>query len=50
MLRGIGTTLLDPIIHPYAGAIGDTFILQADNARLCTTRFLQQYLEAETIV
>ena len=46
MLRGIGTTLLDPIIHPYAGAIGDTFILQADNARPYPARLLKPYLEA----
>ena len=32
--------ILDPIIRPYANAIDDTFILQADNARL-----LKPYLE-----
>ncbi|GBN28958.1 hypothetical protein AVEN_110179-1 [Araneus ventricosus] len=41
--------LLDLIARPYTGTIGDTFILQADNASPYIARHLHQFLEEETI-
>ena len=41
--------ILDPIVRPYAGAVGPTFILMDDNARPHRARVVQQYLEQQTI-
>ena len=41
--------VLDPIVRPYAGAIGDDFILMDDNARPHRARVVTDYLETETI-
>jgi transposase len=41
--------VLDPYVRPYAGAIGDTFILQDDNARPHRSRLVDQYLQENTI-
>ncbi|GFU55060.1 DDE_3 domain-containing protein [Trichonephila clavipes] len=35
--------------HPYAGAIGDSFVFQDDNARPHRARLVENMLEAETI-
>ena len=40
---------LDVHVRPYAGAIGDDFILMDDNAPPHHTRIVQQYLERESI-
>ena len=42
--------VLDVLVRPYAGAIGDDFILMDDNAPPHRARMVQQYLEQETIV
>ena len=41
--------ILDPIVRPFAGAIGDNFILMQDNARPRTARVYMDYLNRETI-
>ena len=41
--------ILDPIVRPFAGAIGDNFILMQDNARPHTARVCMDYLNRETI-
>lgn len=41
--------ILAPIVRPFAGAIGDDFILMDDNARPHRSRLVNQYLEQETI-
>ena len=41
--------ILDPIMRPFAGAIGDNFILMQDNARPHTARVCMDYLNRETI-
>ena len=41
--------VLDPIVRPYAGAIGDDFILMDDNARPHRARVVTDHLETETI-
>lgn len=41
--------ILDAYVHPYAGAIGDAFVLQDDNARPHRARIVDVYLEQETI-
>ena len=41
--------VLDPIVRPYAGAIGYDFILMDDNARPHRARVVTDYLETETI-
>lgn len=38
-----------PFVRPYAGSIGDNFILMDDNARPHSARVVNQYLEEETI-
>ena len=42
--------ILNPIVRPFAGAIGDDFILMDDNARPHRAMVVSQYLERETIV
>ncbi|GBN62770.1 hypothetical protein AVEN_104874-1 [Araneus ventricosus] len=42
--------ILDPIVRPYAGAVGDSFILQDDNARPYRARLVENYLREESIV
>jgi transposase len=42
--------VIDVHVRPYAGAIGDDFILMDDNAPPHRARIVQQYLEQETIV
>ena len=41
--------ILDPIVRPFAGAIGDNFILMQDNPRPHTARVCMDYLNRETI-
>ena len=41
--------ILHPIVRPYAGAVGDGFILMDDNARPHRARVVTDYLENETI-
>ena len=41
--------ILDVHVRPYAGAIGDPFILMDDNARPHTAHAIQEYLEREGI-
>ncbi|GBM82953.1 hypothetical protein AVEN_68103-1 [Araneus ventricosus] len=41
--------ILDAYVRPYAGAIGDDFLLQDDNARPNRTRIVDDYLQQETI-
>ena len=42
--------ILDVYVHPYAGAVGENFILMDDNARAHRARITDQYLEQATIV
>ncbi|GFX46966.1 DDE_3 domain-containing protein [Trichonephila clavipes] len=37
--------ILDPYVHPYAGAIGNDFILMDDNARTDRVVTVEEYLE-----
>ena len=39
--------VLEPIVRPYAGAIGDAFILMQDNARAHTARLSMTFLDDE---
>ena len=41
--------ILDPFVRPFAGAIGDNFILLQDNAHPHTARVCMDYLNRETI-
>ena len=41
--------VMEPIVRPYAGAIGDTFILMQDNARAHTARESTTFLDDEGI-
>ena len=41
--------ILDPIVKPYAGAIGPQFILMDDNARPHRAHLVDQYLDNESI-
>ncbi|GFX31924.1 ANK_REP_REGION domain-containing protein [Trichonephila clavipes] len=41
--------ILDVYVHPYSGAIGDAFVLQDDNVRPHRDRFMDFYLEQQTI-
>ena len=41
--------ILAPIVRPFASAIGYDFILMDDNARPHRSKFVNQYLEQETI-
>ena len=41
--------ILEPIVRPYAGAIGEAFILMQDNARSHTARLCMAFLEDEGI-
>ena len=41
--------VLEPIVTPYAGAIGDTFMLMQDNARAHTARVSTTFLDDEGI-
>ncbi|GBL96397.1 hypothetical protein AVEN_43715-1 [Araneus ventricosus] len=41
--------ILDAYVCPYAGAIGDDFLLQDDNAKLHRARIVDDYLQQETI-
>ena len=42
--------ILDVYVRPYAGAVGENFILTDDNARAHRARITDQYLEQATIV
>ena len=42
--------ILDAYVRPYAGAIGDAFLLQDDNARPHRARIVDVYLQRETIM
>ena len=42
--------ILDVYVRPYAGAVGENFILMDDNARAQRARITDQYLEQATIV
>ena len=42
--------ILDVYVCPYAGAVGENFILMDDNARAHRARITDQYLEQATIV
>ena len=41
--------ILDPFVRPFAGAIGNNFILMQDNARLYTVRLIMDYFYHEGI-
>ena len=41
--------ILDSIVKPFAGAVGDNFILMQDNARSRTARVCIDYINRETI-
>nr|KAG5698565.1 hypothetical protein BaRGS_027076 [Batillaria attramentaria] len=41
--------ILDPVVRPYAGAIGPEFNLMDDNARPHRARIVDQYLEEESM-
>jgi len=41
--------ILHPIVRPFAGAIGNDFVLMDDNARPHRARLVNEYLDAETI-
>lgn len=41
--------ILEPIVRPYAGAVGPGFLLMQDNARPHVARTCRQYLEDERI-
>nr|KAG5701651.1 hypothetical protein BaRGS_019340 [Batillaria attramentaria] len=41
--------ILDPVVRPYAGAIGPEFILMDDNSRPHRARIVDQYLEEESM-
>ncbi|GFU66853.1 transposable element Tcb1 transposase [Trichonephila clavipes] len=47
--RRYSDEILRPHVIPYAGAIGDSFIFQDDNARPHRARLVENMLEAETI-
>ncbi|GFX85737.1 hypothetical protein TNCV_2471391 [Trichonephila clavipes] len=40
---------LDAYVHLYAGAVGDTFVLEEDNARPHRARIGDAYIEQKTI-
>ena len=42
--------ILDAYVHPHAGAIGDVFLLQDDNARPHGAHIVDDYLQQETIM
>ena len=42
--------ILDVYVRPYAGAVGENFILMDDSARAHRARITDQYLEQATIV
>ena len=42
--------ILDVYVHPYAGAVGENFILMDDNADAHRAHITDQYLEQATIV
>ena len=42
--------ILDVYVRPYAGAVGENFILMDDNARAHRARITDQYNEQATIV
>ena len=41
--------VLDPLVKPYAGAVGPEFVLMDDNARPHRARIITEYLQDETI-
>ncbi len=41
--------VLEPVVGPFAGALGQDFVLMHDNARPHTARVVQAYLEQEGI-
>ncbi|GFX23454.1 transposable element Tcb1 transposase [Trichonephila clavipes] len=47
--RRYADDILRPHVIPYAGAIGDSFVFQDDNARPHRARLVENMLEAETI-
>ncbi|GFY14366.1 transposable element Tcb2 transposase [Trichonephila clavipes] len=47
--RRYADNILRPHVIPYAGAIGDSFVFQDDNARPHRARLVENMLEAETI-
>ncbi|GFW24592.1 transposable element Tcb2 transposase [Trichonephila clavipes] len=47
--RRYADEILRPHVIPYAGAIGDFFVFQDDNARPHRARLVENMLEAETI-
>ncbi|GFT53039.1 transposable element Tcb2 transposase [Trichonephila clavipes] len=47
--RSYADEILRPHVIPYAGAIGDPFVFQDDNARPHRARLVENMLEAETI-
>ena len=42
--------ILDVYVRPYAGAVGENFILRDDNAHAHRARIIDQYFEQATIV
>ncbi|GFW68982.1 transposable element Tcb2 transposase [Trichonephila clavipes] len=49
MGRRYADKIFQPHVIPYAGAIGDSFVFQDDNARPHRSRLVENMLEAETI-
>ncbi len=41
--------VVEPVVRPFAGALGQDFVLMHDNARPHTARVAQAYLEQEGI-
>ncbi len=41
--------VVEPVVRPFAGALGQDFVLMHDNARSHTARVVQAYLEQEGI-
>ena len=47
--RRYADEMLQPHVIPYAGAIGDSFVFQDDNARPHRARLVENMLEVETM-
>ena len=47
--RRYADEMLQPHVIPYAGAIGDSFVFQEDNARPHRARLVEKMLEVETM-
>ena len=48
-LTAVRDEVLEPVVRPFLGALGQDFVLIHDNARPLTARVVQAYLEQEGI-